>query len=207
VTTAVDLPILAVVEYNYEQNGEIVIPAGTVAVGHIQQADRSGYLSMRFDRLELPDKTVVPIDAIATNRNLGPLKGKVTGTHAGRSFLVRSVTGIGSAAAMLVGQNNTGGSISEEDLLRADVAENMGRAGDQQVLQLMMAEHPIVTLPAGADVFLVFEKTENRSVSTTVAASSSHLSQQNLNELRELLQLQREVNQNSTMTPNSSPDQ
>lgn len=204
VTTAVDVPILAVVEYDYEQNGEIVVPAGTIAVGHIQQADRSGYLSLRFDRLEMPDKSVVPIDAVATNRNLGPLKGKVTGTHAGRSFLVRSVTGIGSAAAMLVGQNNTGGSISEDDLLRADVAENMGRAGDQQVMQLMMAEHPIVTLPAGADVFLVFEKTEKRPVSTTVATSPSRFSQQNLNELRELLEIQREMNQN-TATPSSLP--
>jgi hypothetical protein len=203
VTTAVDVPILAVVEYNYEQNGEIVVPAGAVAVGHIQQADRSGYLSIRFDRLEMPDKSVVPIDAVATNRNLGPLKGKVTGTHAGRSFLVRSVTGIGSAAAMLVGQNNTGGSISEDDLLRADLAENMGRAGDQQVMQLMMAEHPLVTLSAGSDVFLVFEKTENRSVSTTVGASPSRLSQQNLNELRELLQIQREMNAN--IAPPSSP--
>ncbi len=203
VTTAVDLPILAVVEYNYEQNGEIVIPAGTIAVGHVQQADRSGYLSIRFDRLEMPDKSVVPIDAVATTRNLGPLKGKVTGTHTGRSFLVRSVTGIGSATAMLVGQNNTGGSISEDDLLRADLAENIGRAGDQQVMQLMMAEHPIVTLPAGADVFLVFEKAESKSISTTVAATPSRLSQQNLNELRELLQIQREINQNTA--PPSSP--
>jgi hypothetical protein len=205
VTTAVDLPITAVIEYNYEQNGEIIVPAGTLAVGHVQQADRSGYISIRFDHLEMPDKSVIPIDAVATNRNLGPLKGKVTGTHAGRSFLVRSMTGLGSAAAMLVGQNNSGGAISEDDLLRADIAENMGRAGDQQAMQLMMAEHPIVTLPAGIDVFLVFEKTDTKVVSTTVATSPSHLSQQNLNELREMLEIQREMNQSPAA--NSVPNQ
>jgi hypothetical protein len=42
------MPVVAVVEYNYERNGIVIIPAGTKAVGHVEQADRSGYLSIRF---------------------------------------------------------------------------------------------------------------------------------------------------------------
>jgi len=162
VTTAVDAPVIAIIEYSYEQNGDMIVPAGTRAVGHVRQGDRSGHVSIKFDHLEMPDGAVLPIDALATDRNLGPLKGEVTRTHAGRSLLVRSVTGLGSAAAMAVGQNNTAGAISENDLLRADVAENIGRAGDQQVMQMMSAEHPIVTISAGTDIYIIFEKTDNR---------------------------------------------
>lgn len=178
VTTAVDAPVIAVIEYSYEQNGDIVIPAGTKAVGNVRQGDRSGYVSIKFDHLEMPDKTVLPIDALATDRNLGPLKGTVTGTHTGRSFLVRSSTGLASAAAMIVGQNNSGGAISEDDLLRADVAQNIGRAGDQQVMQMMLAEHPIVTLSAGTDIYIIFEKagepTANGKTSNTARASQQN---------------------------------
>ncbi len=204
VTTAVDLPVVAVVEYSYEQNGEIIVPAGARAVGHIQQADRSGYILIKFDRIEMPDKTEVPIDAVATNRNLGPLKGKVTGTHTGRSLLVRSFANIGSGLAMFAGQNNASGAISEDDLLRAQLAQNIGNAGDQQIMQLMMAEHPIVTVPAGTDIFVVFEKTNEKSSGAT-PAPSSRSSQLNLNELRELLQIQREMNQSAPSTQAVNP--
>jgi hypothetical protein len=48
-STAVRTPVLAVIEYNYERDGEIVVPAGAKAVGHIQEADRSGYMRIQFD--------------------------------------------------------------------------------------------------------------------------------------------------------------
>jgi len=35
VNTAIRTPVVAVIEYNYEQNGEIVIPAGAKAFGHL----------------------------------------------------------------------------------------------------------------------------------------------------------------------------
>ena len=41
-STAVRTPVLAVIEYNYEREGEIIVPAGAKAIGHIQQADRPG---------------------------------------------------------------------------------------------------------------------------------------------------------------------
>lgn len=54
-STAVKTPIIAVVQYNYQKDGEIIVPAGSKALGHIEQADRSGYLSIRFDSLLMPD--------------------------------------------------------------------------------------------------------------------------------------------------------
>jgi hypothetical protein len=59
VTTAVDVPVVAINEYTYELNGDIAVPAGTKAVGRVRQGDRSGYVSINFDHLEMPDKSVV----------------------------------------------------------------------------------------------------------------------------------------------------
>ena len=158
VTTAVDQPVIAIVEYNYEHDGHVIVPAGSKAVGNVRQADRSGYLQVHFDHLEMPDGTNVAIDALATDTNLGPLRGKVTGTSHGKNLAVRALTGIGQTSAMLVGQSNLNSPVSEADLMRMQMAENMGEAGDEEIARLMLMEHPIVTLPAGLPIYVVFEK-------------------------------------------------
>ncbi len=203
VTTAVNVPVIAVIDYSYERDGEIVIPAGTEAVGHVQQADRSGYILIKFDRLEIPHGSVIPVEALATNLNLGPLKGKVSGTHTGRKFLARSFSDIGSGLALFAGQNNTSGAISEDDILRMELAQNAGNAGDQEIMQLAMSEHPIVTVPARTNIFVVFEKAENKT--TGGARTSPRPTQQNLDQLRELLELQREMNQNQAGNGTANP--
>lgn len=185
-TTAVDLPVTADIEYSYEQDGVILVPAGSTAIGHIQQADRSGYVLIKFDRLEIPHQGEVPIDAVATTRDLGPLKGKVTGTHTGRNFLVRTFADIGSGLAMFAGQNNTSGAISEDDLFRAQIAENAGSAGDQEMMQLMLTEHPIVTVAAHTQIFVVFEKDD----SSATGASRTTSDRLSLAQLRQLLKLE-----------------
>ena len=48
VSTAVKTPVVASVEYNYERDGEIIIPAGTKAFGELQQANRQGIVSVHF---------------------------------------------------------------------------------------------------------------------------------------------------------------
>jgi hypothetical protein len=105
-STAVRTPVLAVIEYNYECEGEIIVPAGAKAVGHIQQADRSGYMTIQFDSLMMPDGAALPIEGVATNLSLGPPKGKVEGKNTGKNVLVRSLSGIGEVGAMLVGRGN-----------------------------------------------------------------------------------------------------
>jgi hypothetical protein len=75
-STAVRTPVLAVIDYNYEHEGEIIVPAGAKAVGHIQQADRSGYMTIEFDSLMMPDGAAIPIEGVATNLSLGPAQGQ-----------------------------------------------------------------------------------------------------------------------------------
>lgn len=193
-TTAVDLPVTADIEYSYERDGVILVPAGSTAVGHIQQADRSGYLLIKFTRLEIPHQGEVSIDAVATTPELGPLKGKVTGTHTGRNFLVRTFADVGSGIAMFAGQNNTSGAISEDDLLRAQLAENAGSAGDQEIMQLMLTEHPIVSVAAHTPILVVFEKIDNNTTGNDKTAGS-RLSQPSLTQLRQLLELERDQSQ------------
>jgi hypothetical protein len=41
VSTRVKEPVVAVIEYNFERGGEIVVPAGAKAIGQLRQADRS----------------------------------------------------------------------------------------------------------------------------------------------------------------------
>jgi hypothetical protein len=79
VSTAVRTPVVAVIEYNYEQNGAIVIPAGARAFGRLEAADRSGYVGVRFDSLMMPDGSSVSLEATATDLQLRPLRGKVEG--------------------------------------------------------------------------------------------------------------------------------
>ena len=167
VTTAVDEPVIAIIEYSYEREGQIIVPAGSKAVGSVHQADRSGYLQIHFNHLETPDGTSTAIDALATDTNLGPLRGKVTGMGRGKNFAVRAATGIGQMSAMLVGQNNLNGAISEADLMRMQLAENVGRAGDEEINRMMLMEHPIVTLPAGLPIYVVFEKAQSNLTERT----------------------------------------
>src|SRR6201998_4234304 len=54
-STAVHAPVVAVVEYNYERDGDVIIPAGARVVGKIPQADPSGLMNITFSSIEFPD--------------------------------------------------------------------------------------------------------------------------------------------------------
>ena len=157
-TTAVHAPVVAVIEYNYERDAEVIIPAGARAVGKITQADPSGLVNIEFSSLEYPDGSTVPIDAVAANMNLQAIKGAVTGRQRGKSMLVRSLSGIGETAAMIVGAPSVNSSFSEDDLMRMQVANNIGNAGDEQIMRMLTLEHIVVSVPAGTEIYLVFEK-------------------------------------------------
>jgi hypothetical protein len=196
-STAVRTPVLAVIEYNYEREGEIIVPAGAKAVGHIQQADRSGYMTIEFDSLMMPDGAAVPIEGVATNLSLGPPKGKVEGKNTGKNVLVRSLSGIGEVGAMLLGRGNLNQPLSEEDMLRERVSNNVGEASDEQVSRLALTEHVVVTIPANTAIYVVLEKTASSRIASGRAAlgSSQSASSANADELRQLLRLQRELQQ------------
>ncbi len=198
-STAVRTPVLAVIEYNYERDGEIIVPAGAKAVGHIRNGDRSGYVDIQFDSLLLPDGAVVPIEAAATGLDLRPLKGKVEGKNTGKNVLVRSLSGIGQAGSMLVGQGSLNQPLSESDLMRERVSNNVGEAGDEEVSRLAITQHIVVTISADTPIYVVLEQTpkSNQGSPQPNARSAPTSNSANVEQLRQLLQLQQELNQPS----------
>ena len=199
--TAVRTPVVAVIEYNYEQNGEIVVPAGARAFGHLESADRSGYIAIRFESLRMPDGASVPLEAAATDLQLRPLRGKVEGKHTGKNVLVRSFAGVGEVAATLVGRGSLNQSLSEGDLLRERVANNIGQASDQTVANLALTERIVVSVPADTEIYVILQKAaKENSQSLRVQLPSQTASQPSVEELRQLMQLQRELNQPANKT-------
>lgn len=67
--------------------------------GQLQQADRRGLVSVKFNEIELLDGASERIDAIGTGLDLGPIKGNVFGKNTGKNFLVRAGSGLGSVLA------------------------------------------------------------------------------------------------------------
>ena len=135
ISSAVLAPVVAVIEYTYAIGDRIVVPAGARVYGQLQQADRSGFVGVKFDEIELLDGQREKIEAVGAGLDLGPIKGIVYGKNTGKNFLIKAASGVGSLAAMLVG-NNSGAAFSEGDLLRQRVAENVGNAGDSQLMSL-----------------------------------------------------------------------
>ncbi len=204
-STAVRTPVLAVIEYNYERDEEIIVPAGAKAVGHIRNGDRSGYVDIQFDSLLMPDGAVVPIEAAATDLELRPLKGKVEGKNTGKNVLVRSLSGIGQAGSMLVGQGSLNQPLSESDLMRERVSNNVGEAGDEEVSRLAITQHIVVTISADTPIYVVLEQTPktNQVYQQPSARSTPTSNSANVEQLRQLLQLQQELSQSPTS--NQSP--
>ena len=168
-STALQAPVTAVIEYNYERDAHVLIPAGARAVGKVSQADASGIMNITFDSIEMPTGESVPISAIGATTSLEAIKGQVTGKHVGRSIAVRSLAGLGEAGAMLVGQGNVNSAYSESDMIRERAAENIGNAGDAQVMGLMTTQHIVVSVPAGTEIYVVFTRPQKISPTSAQA--------------------------------------
>jgi hypothetical protein len=195
VSTALDAPAVAVIEYNYEQDGQITLPAGTKVIGKLRGATPQGYVSIEFNRVELPDGTTEKVAASAMGLDYQPLKGRVTGRNRGLRFLVQSLTGIGEIGAYMVGGNPGSTSVfSENALLREQLAANMAMAGQEQFNELAMTQHIVVTVPGNTRFYLVLEQgttPENGSGSERPALNRSNLP--STQELMELMELKREL--------------
>ena len=161
ISSAVQAPVVAVVEYTYAIGDRIIVPAGARVYGQLQQADRSGFVGVKFDEIELLDGAREKIDAIGTGLDLGPIKGNVYGKNTGKNFLVRAASGIGSVLAEVAG-NNSSAAFSESDMLRERLAENIGTAGDSEVMSLNANSRVVVSVPADTKIYVVFTKHEQR---------------------------------------------
>jgi hypothetical protein len=159
ISSAVLAPVVAVVEYTYAIGDRVVVLAGARVYGQLQQADRSGFVGVKFDEIELLDGQREKIEAIGAGLDLGPIKGTVYGKNTGKNFLIKAASGVGSLAAMLVG-NNSSAAFSEGDLLRERVAENVGNTGDSELMSLNATSRVIVSVPADTKIYIVFTKHE-----------------------------------------------
>jgi hypothetical protein len=202
VSTGVKEPVVAVIEYNFEREGEIVVPAGAKAIGQLRQADRSGNVDIRFDRLELPDGTTQRMDGVAMDLAFRPLKGSVSGKKTGTKFLVRTFTGLGTVAAYLVGNGGSSGfygPLSESALLRERVANNVGVAGDEQLNELAFNQNIVVTVPGNTRFYIVLgtgavgRDAGSRQAAASAPSPSRVATTPSLEELRQLMQLRQEL--------------
>jgi hypothetical protein len=86
--------------------------------------------------------------------------------------------------------------------VRERVSNNIGEAGDEQISRMAVTQHIVVTISADTPIYVVLEQTPKSNAarpqsglhSTQLADSPSSV------ELRQLLQLQRELSQSSTTT-------
>jgi hypothetical protein len=210
VSSAVPAPVVAVIEYNYERNGEIVLPAGSRAFGKLSHVSPSGVVGFQFDRVETPEGAVEKIDATSMDLKFGPIKGNVSGRNRGKNFLVRSVTGIGSVAAYVVGgQGTTGfnGPISENSLFRERLADNIGMAGQDEINTLAANQSIVVTVAGNTRFYVVIEKESSEDAGKPIPRSTDGNSPSlpgdkvpSLEELRQLIQLRSELNQMYSQT-------
>src|ERR1043166_8900630 len=144
----------------------------------------------------MPDGSSVGVEAAATDLQFRPLRGKVEGKHTGKNILVRSFAGVGEIAATLVGRGNLNQPLSEGDLLRERVSNNIGQASDQTVANLATTQRIVVSVPAGTELYVVLQKAAKERVATAddKAQEKPGIGSTSLQELRQLLHLQREIN-------------
>ena len=166
ISSAVQEPVVAVVEYTYAIGDRIVVPAGARIYGKLVQADRSGLVNVEFAEIRLldgnRDEKREKIDAIGLGLDLGPIKGSVSGKNTGKNFLARAASGMGSVLAEIAG-NNSSAAFSEDDMLRERLAENIGTAGDSEVMNLNANSRIVVTVPADTKIYVVFTKHQEKN--------------------------------------------
>ena len=205
VSTAVKAPVVAAIEYNYEKDGEIIIPAGAKAFGDLSQSNRNGNVGIHFHTLQLPDGTTEKIDAVSMSLTYGPLQGSGSGGNAVKRILVRSLAGVGSMAAYLVGGPGgfgVSGQLDNSVLLRERIASNAGLAGEQEVEGLAANENIVVSVPGNTRFFIVLLEGSGQPARTAPTgargasqiATNANTALPSAEELQELIELKAELN-------------
>ncbi len=206
VNSAVKAPVVAVIEYNYESDGQLILPAGSKAYGELSQATPQGWVTIAFSELELPDGRRQKIKGTAVGMDRQMIRGDVNGKKTGIKVLTRALTGVGTIAAFAVGGRSANGGIDNSILLRERVASNVALAGEQQLAQLAYQQNIVVTVPARTQFYLVLQEeaavaAEPRP-STTVSSSPATPAISD-RELQELLQIRNEMREMNRMMQQS----
>jgi len=212
-TSALKTPVVASIEYNYERDGMIVVPAGTKVFGDLQQASSEGYLNVQFRTLRMPNGREEKIEATAVSLDQKPMKGEVSGKNTGKKLLSRTLSGVGTVAAYVVGAGGTGltRTITGETLLRDRLASNVALAGEQELANAAYSQNISVTLPANTRFYVVLQKPAVVTTPTPIAESARQSAEMpTVQELRELMDLRREINRmyqasNATLSGGRKP--
>jgi hypothetical protein len=195
VSSAAKAPVIAVVEYNYEDNGQILVPAGTKAYGELTGATPQGWVTLKFHSLEFPNGEVEEIAGTALGMQRQALRGDVSGQNHGKRFLTRALTGVGTIAAFAVGGRGLTGGIDNSILLRERIASNVALAGEQEMARLAYQQNIVVTVPANTRFYLVLNQAEARrsrdaDSKATPTTNRTGMSDQ---ELQEMIQIRNEI--------------
>jgi hypothetical protein len=187
--------VIAVVEYNYEDNGQILVPAGTKAYGELTGATPQGWVTLKFHSLEFPNGEVEEIAGTALGMQRQALRGEVSGQNHGKRFLTRALTGVGTIAAFAVGGRGLTGGIDNSILLRERIASNVALAGEQEMARLAYQQNIVVTVPANTRFYLVLNQTEARRSRDADSKATSTTSKPGLSdqELQEMIQIRNEI--------------
>ena len=168
ISSDIHAPVVAVVENTYAVGDQVLVPAGARLFGRMAQANAQGEVGVDFDEIDLLDGSRQKIAAIGLSEDMGPIKGNVYGKHNGRNFLIRAMSGMGSTAAMLVG-NNVNGAFSEGDMMRERASDNIGMAADTQLMQMNANTHISVSVPANTKIYVVWTQHEKGTALSTAA--------------------------------------
>ena len=212
-TTALKTPVVASIEYNYERDGIIMVPAGSKVFGDIQQASSEGYLNIRFHTLRMPDGREEKIEGTGVSLDHQPLKGQVSGKNTGKKLLTQTLSGVGTVAAYVVGAGGVGLSrtVTGETLLRDRLASNVALAGEQELTNATYSQSVSVTVPANTRFYVVLQKPGVTTTLTRIAEPAAQsIERPSVQELRELMDLRREINRmyqesNSTLSQGTKP--
>ena len=123
------------------------------------------------------------------------------GTNVGKKFLTRTLTGVGTIAAFVVGGRGLGGQVDNSTLLRERLSSNIAMGGEQQLAMLAYQQHIVITLPANTRFYLVLNEPgvsvpANDPVLRNPAASPSSdspLASMSPQEVQELIAIRNEM--------------
>jgi hypothetical protein len=89
--------------------------------------------------------------------------------------------------------------------MRERVSNNIGQTGDEEVSRLAVNQQIVVTVSAGASIYVLLEQTPKSSqpLAQTNPRNTPAPNSSNVGQLRQLLQLQQELNQ--SVTNNQAP--
>ena len=96
-------------------------------------------------------------EPVGPNKNLGKMK-VAKPTFGWRTFFLFMFHQ--HTKAFFVAENNSSAAFSEDDMLRERLAENIGTAGDSEVMNLNANSRVVVFVPADTKIYVVFTKHE-----------------------------------------------